>query len=95
MSQRARDALARATPQNQSKAKKADAAKNSREERLADRNNSKTAHASQAKNDSLCSADKELSVPRRRSKPSQGLESERTRWKHRVLLFLRLRAATN
>jgi hypothetical protein len=51
MSQRARDTLARATPQNHSKAKKADAPKYSREERLAERNTSKTANASREQSD--------------------------------------------
>ena len=69
MSQRARETLAKATPQNQSKAKKADAAKISREERLADRNTSKTAHASQEQNEG--SADEGPPLQRRRSKDSK------------------------
>ena len=75
MSQRARDTLARATPQNHSKAKKADAPKNSREERLAERNTSKTANASREQSEG--SADEGRTVPRKRSKPtSQVLQSE-------------------
>ncbi len=74
MSQRARETLEKATPQNQSKAKKADAAKISREERLADRNTSKTAHASQEQNEG--SADEGPALQRRRSKPARELESE-------------------
>jgi hypothetical protein len=75
MSQRARDALAKATPQNHSKAKKADAPKNSREERFAERNASKTANASRDQSDG--SADDGRPAPRKRSRPSTSLaESE-------------------
>ena len=65
MSQRARETLAKATPQNHSKAKKADAPKNSREERLAERNTSKTANASREQSEG--SADE---GPRKRSRPA-------------------------
>ena len=66
-SRRAQDALAKAT-QNQSKSRRPDASKISREERLADRNTTKTAHASQEQSEG--SADEGRSAPRKRSKPT-------------------------
>jgi hypothetical protein len=74
MSQRAKETLAKATTQNTSKAKKAEASKNSRVERLAERNTSKTVHESQEKNAS--SADEGPPVQRKRSKATTVLESE-------------------
>ncbi len=74
MSQRARDTLARATPQNPSKAKKAEASKNSRVERLAERNTSKTVHASQEQNEG--SEDEGRPLQRKRTKPYRELASD-------------------
>ena len=75
MSQRAKETLAKATTQNTSKAKKAEASKNSRVERLAERNNtSKTVHESQEKNAS--SADEGPPMQRKRSRATAVLDSE-------------------
>ena len=74
MSQRAKETLAKATTQNTSKAKKAEASKNSRVERLAERSTSKTVHESQEKNAS--SADEGPPVQRKRSRATAVLDSE-------------------
>ncbi len=73
-SRRAQDALAKATSQNQSKTRKPDASKNSREERLAERNTSKTVHPSHEQNEG--SADEGRTQQRKRSRPTRELESD-------------------
>ncbi len=73
-SRRAQDALAKATSQNQSKTRKSDASKNPREERLSDRNTSKTAQASQQQNEA--SEDEGRPLPGKRTTPTRDLASD-------------------